>query len=103
MFFTGTFSIMDGFLLTCQKAHPDGHAFDDDVVSRSAEWERDPAAKDGFVSNTGGDVTIHLKQEYTENDAIVALVKHNFSLSEASGVKSITVAPFYGWENERTK
>lgn len=101
MFFTGTFSIMDGFLLTCQKAHPDGHAFDDDVVSRSAEWERDPAAKDGFVSNAGDTVTIHLKQEYTENAAVVTRVKQYFALSEANGVKSITVVPFSGWENEQ--
>ena len=101
MFFTFTFSMMDGFLLTCQKAHPDGHTFDDDVVSRSAEWERDPAAKDGFVSNAGDTVTIHLKQEYMETDAAVAKVKQNFALSEANGVKSIIVVPFSRWVNER--
>ena len=92
---------MDGFLLTCQKAHPDGHAFDDDVVSLSAEWERDPSAKDGFVSNVNGAVAIHLKQEYMKNDAAVAMVKQNFALSEANSVISIAVVPFSGWENER--
>ena len=79
MIYTGTFSIMDSFLLTCQRAHPDNHAFDDDVVSRSAEWERDPAAKDGFVSNVGDNVTIHLKQEQMENDETITLVKRYFA------------------------
>ena len=67
----------------------------------SAEWERDPATKDGFVSNAGDAVTIHLKQEYMENDAVFAQVKQNFALSEANGVKSIKVVPFSGWENKR--
>ena len=101
MFFTGTFSIMDGFLLTCQKAHPDNHAFDDDVVSRIVEPAHDPTAKDGFVSNVCDAVTIHLKQEYMENGAAVALVKRYFALSEANGVKSVAVVPFFGWKNVR--
>ena len=100
MFFTGTFSIMDGVMVTCQKAHPDDYAFDDDVVSRIVEPAHDPTAKDGFVSNVGDVVTIHLKQEHMDNDAAVARVKRYFALSEENGVRSVSVVPFSGWENE---
>ncbi len=104
MFFTGTFSIEDSFLNTAQKPHDEHHPYDDDVISRIAEDEIalmmcDFTAKDGFVSNVGDTVTIHIREEYLIYAATIEIIKKKFCLSEENGVKSVSVVPFSGWEH----
>ncbi len=105
MFFTGTFSIEDSFLNTAQKPHDEHHPYDDDVISRIAEdgiavIMNDITAKDGFVSNVGNAVTIHIREKYLIYAATIEIIKKKFCLSEEHGVKSVSVVPFTGWENE---
>lgn len=105
MFFTGTFSIEDSFLNTAQKPHDEHHPYDDDVVSRIAEDNiafimKNITGKDGFVSNVGDMVTIHIKEEYLIYTANIEIIKKRFCLSEENGVKTVSVVPFSGWENE---
>ena len=105
MFFTGTFSIEDCFLNTAQKLHDEHFPYDDDVISRIAEDENDIimndfTAKDGFVSNVGDAVTIHIREKYLNTAVTVEIIKKKYGLSEENGVKSVSVVPFSGWENE---
>ena len=108
MFFSGTFSIEDSFLNTAQKPHDEYHPYDDDVISRIAEdgiavIMNDITAKDGFVSNVGNAVTIHIREKYLNTAVTVEIIKIKFGLSEENGVKSVSVVPFSGWENELKK
>ena len=87
MFFTGTFSIEDSFLNTAQKPHDEHHPYDDDVVSRITEdgiaaMMNDITAKDGFVSNVGDTVTIHIREKYLSTAVTVEIIKKKFGLSE---------------------
>ncbi len=105
MFFTGTFSIEDSFLNTAQKQHDEQHPYDDDVISRIAKDEIalmmcDFTAKDGFVSNVGNAVTIHIREKYLNTAVTVEIIKKKFGLSEENGVKSVSVVSFSGWDNE---
>lgn len=100
MFFTGTFSIEAGVVITCQKAHFETHEFDDDVVYRLVGKENDPTGRDGYVTNVGDAVTIHLKKYFPNPALAVALVKQYFALSEANGVSSVAVELFSDYDEE---
>ena len=95
-FATGAFSV-DG--MTSQRFHFND-MFDDDVISSfiEFEWEYKEFFCDGYVSNVGDVVTIHIKPEYMKDD-IIRFVKMMFGLGEESGIKMVDIVPFDGWDS----
>lgn len=82
-FCTGYFTV-DG--LTAQKTHYDREEYDDPVL----DHECGAFEFDGYVSNVGGKVTIHIKRKYmSENN--INFIKEIFFL-ESELVESVEVA-----------
>ena len=89
MFATGAFTA-DG--LTIQKYH-DKEPFDDDVVSRISETYK-ASFPDGYVSNIGSTVTIHIKKELNTADTI-EFIKKIFFLNSPD--LTVSIEPLFGW------
>ena len=88
MFFTGVFDLES--CSTAQRPH-DKELWDDDVLSTLEDYDK-KLFKDGYVSNAGNVVTIHIGSENLDR---VADVKRWFSLGE--GGLEIEIEPFVGW------
>ncbi len=73
MFFTGTFKFENGIINTCQRCH-DKEEYDDDPFHGGLL--EDP---DGFVTNKGNEITIHIKPDVISRKNINS-VKEAFSL-----------------------
>ena len=95
MFITGTFSLGG---MTTQRIH--GAEFDDDVLSWVDETDVE-FCTDGYISNVGSVVTIHIRPGYSEHN--LAFVKKMFGVHPYNGVSQIVVVPFDGWEKELEK
>ena len=93
MFATGLFTIdNEGYVLTAQKYH-DLEPYDDDVVSRISEEDK-VNFNDGYISNAGNTITIHIKVKLNSDKTIYHL-KEVFSLNNSE--LNIIIAQFYGW------
>ena len=100
MFFTGVFKIDGDAVFTNHKIH-DEDLYDDDVVSwfSEAEEKEQSMYSDGFVSNKGDQMTIHVRPDYLNEETIESL-KGFFFHSGESGISEIKVAEFRGWDIE---
>lgn len=88
MFFTGAFSLNG---MTVQKAHSETDNCNDDVISRLDEiGELFFSFMDGYVTNIGNEVTIHIKPEHNTT-ANINYIKGIFGLAEKYGVSKIAV------------
>ena len=98
MFFTGVFNIDHN---VCQKIH-DKEKYDDDVVSWFSEkGEEDRLMfSDGYVSNKGEQMTIHIRPEYLNNEETIERLKSIFFHPGESGISEIKVVEFQGWDIE---
>lgn len=101
MFFTGAFALFgDGDLNITHKIH-DQEKYDDDVVSWVLEEGGADEFTDGYVSNEGNIITIHIKPELN-TDKTIDLIKDHFA-AEADDSWDIKVVEFRGWEAEIDK
>lgn len=101
LFFTGAFSL-DGMTVQrphfiCNDVDKDTELSDDDVVSWFQESEN-TLFKDGYVSNVGTVVTIHISPESSDKD--ISFIKKIFGLAYAT---EVIIVPFEGWEKELKK
>ena len=92
MFFTGAFDL--DLCSTVQKPH-EGDPWDDDVVSTLSDDDR-MLFRDGYVSNVGSVVTIHIGNESMNR---LEDVKKWFSLGDSS-ISEIKTEIFTGWTEE---
>ena len=88
MFFTGVFDLES--CSTAQRPHGK-EPWDDDVLSTLEDYDKD-LFRDGFVSNTGNVVTIHIGDA---NHDRIADVRKWFSLDD--GGLEVEIEPFAGW------
>ena len=94
MFYTGRFNL-DGNV--CQKIHSE-EEYDDDVISNSSIAA--DIYSDGYVSNEGSVVTIHIKPGYSDKD--ISFVKEMFHLnitgdsSESNNITEIKIVELEG-------
>ena len=89
-FFAGCFNTNGETVL---KAHIAGE-YDDDVLSWVFESGNNKIFKDGFVSNKGNVVTIHIADDCI---AKVELIKEWFGLKDNPDIK-LEVEGFTGWD-----
>ncbi len=89
MFATGLFKVTG---LTMQKYH-DTEPYDDDVLSRVTDKDKNTFT-DGYVSNKGRKVTIHLKKELYNHDTI-DYIKRIFYLTGKD--LSVFIVPLSEW------
>lgn len=98
MFFTGAFELIgDDCLNTIHKIH-DKEKYDDDVTSWILEDGDVDVFSDGYVSNEGNFITIHVRPEIN-NDKTIELIKDFFDVEEDDSCE-IIVVEFLGWEAE---
>ena len=99
MFFTGTFSI-DG--VCAQKVH-ESERCDDDVITWFSKEDEEEKNRhpDGYVSNEGSIVTIHILPEY-QNEKNIDFIKRIFGLFEECGVTEVRIVTFSGWDNDKS-
>lgn len=89
MFQTGVFDL-NGFSIA--NTHDENHVFDDDVLSWFFEDKRKPRFKrpDGYVSNVGKIVIIHIPSEYCKR-MIIQVIEDMFELNEHDYIITITI------------
>ncbi|MBQ1333655.1 MAG: hypothetical protein IIY36_12070 [Lachnospiraceae bacterium] len=95
MFFTGAFKVDERTMLAVNKVH-DGTQYDDDVISWLSEDEM-TVYSDGYISNHGDILTMHIKTEYMSEDNIDR-VKSLFC--PETELRQVRVARVRGWGAE---
>ena len=94
MFMTGLFRITeDGYIFTAQRVHSDCDDINDDVISTILEEDKE-SYNDGYVSNDGKVITIHIKKEMSDENTINS-IKRVFSLNKED--LTVLVELFNGW------
>ena len=99
MFNTGIFSFKDGCIHAVNRFHTKDEPYDDDVMSRFDGQSRalfeltNKGPADGYVSNVGSVVTIHIRPECNTSENIES-VKTAFGLYEKYGVTKVIVNEF---------
>ena len=88
VFSTGYFRFLnkDGFLNVSERGHYNDFEWDDCVIDRDFDWEID-----GYVSNMGMSITIHIKQEYMSEEYI-NIIKYDFGLFHQA-IQKVEVQP----------
>ena len=100
-FSTGAFAVFpDGGLNAAQKLHSvPGELYDDDVLSWLISNDDKEMFSDGYVSNKGDCITIHIRPELNKEKTINT-VKDIFLHEQDEIGLSVKIAKFRGWDIE---